>query len=246
MLSKFQVKFVKSLHQKKARNSTHQFIVEGEKNVAELLQSDLAVNFIFANPDWLHNNSAKIEKPVEIIEVNEKELLQISTQVTPNKVLAVAEMPKYNLSHFDTGTVIGLENVQDPGNLGTIIRIADWYGIRNIICSEETVDVYNPKVINSTMGSFCRVQVHYTDLRDYIRLSQKLVYGMVLEGFSIYATLFDANSMILFGNESQGLSDGLLSSISHPITIPRIGKAESLNVAVATAIACDNFLGRRL
>ncbi len=246
MLSKFQVKFVKSLHQKKARNSTHQFIVEGEKNVNELLHSGLNVNFIFGTAEWLDNNKAKIEKPVEIIEVNEKELTQISTQVTPNKVLAVVEMPKYNLSHFDTNTVIGLENVQDPGNLGTIIRIADWYGIKNIICSEDTVDVYNPKVINSTMGSFCRVQVHYTDLKDYIRLSQKLVYAMVLDGFSIYATLFDANSMILFGNESQGLSETIQSVVSHPITIPRIGKAESLNVAVAAAIACDNFLGRRL
>ncbi len=246
MLSKFQVKFVKSLHQKKARNSTHQFIVEGEKNVNELLHSGLNVNFIFGTVEWLDNNKAKIEKPVEIIEVNEKELTQISTQVTPNKVLAVVEMPKYNLSHFDTSTVIGLENVQDPGNLGTIIRIADWYGIKNIICSEDTVDVYNPKVINATMGSFCRVQVHYTDLKDYIRLSQKLVYAMVLDGFSIYATLFDANSMILFGNESQGLSETIQSVVSHPITIPRIGKAESLNVAVAAAIACDNFLGRRL
>ncbi len=246
MLSKYQVNFVKSLHQKKARNSTHQFIVEGEKNVNELLQSNLTVNFIFAIQDWFNNNSAKIEKRIELIEVNEKELAQISTQVTPNKVLAVVEMPKYNLSHFDPGTVIGLENVQDPGNLGTIIRIADWYGIKNIICSEDTVDVYNPKVINATMGSFCRVQVHYTDLKDYIRLSQKLVYGMVLEGFSIYATLFDANSMILVGNESQGLSETLKGVISHPITIPRIGLAESLNVAVAAAIACDNFLGRRL
>ncbi|MCX6190374.1 MAG: RNA methyltransferase [Bacteroidetes bacterium] len=246
MLSKFQVKFVKSLHQKKARNSTHQFIVEGEKNINELLQSKLSVNFIFALPEWLNNNSAKIEKRVEIIEVNEKELLLISTQITPNKVLAVVEMPKYTLSHFDTDTVIGLENVQDPGNLGTIIRIADWYGIKNIICSEDTVDVYNPKVINSTMGSFCRVQVHYTDLKDYIRLSQKLVYGMVLDGFSIYATLFDANAMILLGNESQGLSEGALHFVTHPITIPRIGKAESLNVAVSAAIACDNFLGRRL
>jgi TrmH family RNA methyltransferase len=246
MLSKFQVKFIKSLHQKKARNSTHQFIVEGEKNVNELLQSDLTVNFIFALPEWLNNNSAKIEKPAELIEVNEKELMQVSTQVTPNKVLAVVEMPKYGLSHFDTDTVIGLENIQDPGNLGTIIRIADWYGIKNIVCSEDTVEVYNPKVINSTMGSFCRVKVHYTDLKEYIRLSQKLVYGAVLDGFSIYATLFDANSMILFGNESQGISDRLKTSISHPITIPRIGKAESLNVAIATAIVCDNFLGRRL
>ena len=246
MLSKFQVKFVKSLHQKKARNSTHQFIVEGEKNINELLNSELTVNFIFALPEWLHNNRAKIKKPIEIIEVNEKELLQISTQVTPNKALAVVEMPKYTLSHFDTDTVIGIENIQDPGNLGTIIRIADWYGIKNIVCSEETVDVYNPKVVNSTMGSFCRVKVHYTDLKSYIRLSQKLVYGMVLDGFSIYATLFDANSMILVGNESQGLSDAIMSSVTHPITIPRIGQAESLNVSVATAIACDNFLGRRL
>ena len=234
MLSKFQVKFIKSLHQKKTRNSTHQFIVEGEKNVNELLLSDLTVNFIFALPDWLNANSAKIEKPVELIEVNEKELLQVSTQVSPNKVLAVVEMPKYSISHFDTDTVIGLENIQDPGNLGTIIRIADWYGIKNIICSDDTVDVYNPKVINSTMGSFCRVRVHYTDLKEYIRLSQKLVYGAVLDGFSIYATLFDANSMILFGNESQGISDKLRNMVSHPITIPRIGKAESLNVAIAT------------
>ncbi len=246
MLSKFQVKFIKSLHQKKTRNSTHQFIVEGEKNVNELLQSDLQVNFIFAMPDWISNFKAKIEKPLELIEVNEKELVQLSTQVTPNKVLAVVEMPKYNISHFDTDTVIGLEDIQDPGNLGTIIRVADWYGIKNIICSEDTVEVYNPKVINATMGSFCRVKVHYTDLKEYIRLSQKLVYGAVLDGFSIYATLFDANSMILFGNESAGLSDRLRNMVSHPITIPRIGKAESLNVAIAAAIACDNFLGRRL
>ncbi len=246
MLSKFQVKFIKSLHQKKTRNSTHQFIVEGEKNVTELLQSDLTVNFIFAMPDWLSHHGAKIEKPAELIEVNEKELLQLSTQVTPNKVLAVVEMPKYNISHFDTSTVIGLENIQDPGNLGTIIRIADWYGIKDIICSEDTVEVYNPKVINATMGSFCRVRVHYTDLKEYIRLTQKFVYGAVLDGFSIYATLFDANSMILLGNEGQGLSDKIKGIITHPITIPRIGKAESLNVAIATAIACDNFLGRRL
>ncbi len=246
MLSKYQVKFVKSLHQKKARNSTHQFIVEGEKNISELLNSDLTTNFLFATSDWISNNSTKIKKPIEIVEVSEKELTQISTQVTPNKVLAVVEMPHYNLSHFDTATVIGLENIQDPGNLGTIIRIADWYAIKNIICSEDTVDVYNPKVINSTMGSFCRVQVHYTDLKQYIHLTKKFVYGAVFDGFSIYATLFDANAMILMGNESQGLSDGIKSIITHPITIPRIGNAESLNVAVATGIICDNLLGRRL
>jgi TrmH family RNA methyltransferase len=246
MLSKFQVKFVKSLHQKKGRNSTRQFIVEGEKNVSELLLSDLSTDFIFALPDWLSNNHAKVKKPTEIIEVTEKELLQISTQVTPNRVLAVAEMPKYKLSHFDTSTVIGLEDIQDPGNLGTIIRIADWYGIKTIVCSEDTVDVYNPKVISSTMGSFSRVQVHYTDLKEYIRLTRKLVYGTVLDGFSIYATLFDANSIILMGNESQGLSDTMKATITNPVTIPRIGNAESLNVAVAAAIVCDNFLGRRL
>lgn len=245
MISKFQIKFIKSLHLKKFRTEHHQFIAEGEKNVQELLESNLSVNFVFALPDWINKNKTSVKKPTELVEINEKELQQISTQVNPNKVLAVAQIPDYPLNFFSEHTVIALDDIQDPGNLGTIIRIADWYGIDTIICSEESVDLFNPKVINATMGSFCRVKVHYTDLKRYIRHSGKKVYGAVLDGLDIYHTLFEPNCILLFGNESHGINDELRKMIDYPITIPRVGQAESLNIAVSTGIVCDNFLGRR-
>jgi TrmH family RNA methyltransferase len=235
MLSINQKKYLNSLKQKKYRNQHTSFIVEGEKMVNELIASNYEVEVIYG--------TEQLSLYPELIEVNEKELNSITTLKTPNKFFAVAKQKQNNTYQLDGNLILALDNIQDPGNLGTIIRIADWFGISTIICSPTCVDVYNPKVVQATMGSIFRVNVCYTALKDFFTQNKSLnVYGALLGGDNIYkTTIKKENSVLLMGNESKGISDDLLEFVYHKITIPQFGVAESLNVAVATAILCSEY-----
>jgi len=234
MLSNSQKKYINSLKQKKYRTQHSSFIVEGDKMVRELLNSDYEIEQVFGT---------EIIDADNFTEVSEKELGSISALKTPNKFLAVAKQKENLQPLLKDQFFIVLDNVQDPGNLGTIIRTADWFGIKNIVCSLNSVDMYNPKVIQATMGSLFRVNVAYVDLQDLFNQNNGLtVYGAVLEGNNVYKTKIEQNnSVLLMGNESKGISDDLKPFITHKISIPQFGKAESLNVATATAILCSEY-----
>ena len=263
MLSKNQLKFVNSLKQKKFRAEHNLFIAEGTKIVSELLESKIKVEQLYASPDFFasfrerRGMKTKIDKAIECIEVKENELERLSGQITPNEVLAVCEIPRYELKKEDLNDklTLVLDNIKDPGNLGTIIRIADWFGIDTIICSNETVDAFNPKVVQATMGSIARIKLHYIDLNEFFeelkidKENAKLpIYGALLEGSSIYAKQLTANGIIIIGNESKGISDIIVPYITDRISIPSFshikpetGEAESLNAAIATSIICSEF-----
>ena len=241
MISKNQIKFVKSLQKKKFRLESKCFVVESTKNVNEILQSNYKVQQIYATKSWIE--TCNIRDNVLINQVNQNELQRISSLKTASDVLAVVDIPlEKNDSDF-FGINIVLDNVKDPGNLGTIIRICDWFGVKNIYCSQETVDVYNPKVVQSTMGSITRVDVIYTDIRKMIQevdINVK-VYGAVMDGDDINQIKVNKNSLIVFGNESNGISKEIKDIISERITINKIGEVESLNVASSAAIILNKF-----
>jgi len=238
MLSINQKKQVNSLKQKKFRTEYKLFVVEGIKMLEELLLSNYEVEIIYATANWIENNSA-----VNCIEISEKELASISSLRSPNEVLAVVKQKETVLIDVFTQLTIALEKLQDPGNLGTIIRTADWFGVQHVICSEDSVDVYNPKVLQATMGSFFRVNIIYVSLSDFFSENKDLtVYGALLDGENVYQKeLKTKGSVLLMGNESKGISDELKPFISEKLLIPNFGKAESLNVATATAILCSEF-----
>ena len=241
MITKNQIKFVKSLQKKKFRLESKCFIVESSKNVNEILKSNYKIQQIYATESWIEKY--KIKDNISINQVNQNELQRMSSLKTASDVLAVVRIPvKKNVSDF-FGINIVLDNVKDPGNLGTIIRICDWFGVKNIYCSLETVDVYNPKVVQSTMGSITRVDVIYTDIRKMIQeidVNVK-VYGAVMDGDDINQIKVNKNSLIVFGNESNGISEEIKDVISDRITINKIGDAESLNVSVSAAIILNKF-----
>lgn len=243
MLSKRKIKYFKSLQLKKYRSQERMFLVEGSKGVTEALDSDFNVKHLLATESFLAScDNTKLTTAEEVLEASEKDLEQVGSFRSNNAAIAVIEMPQEQ-NNFEpaTGITLALDDVRDPGNLGTIIRIADWYGIKNIICSHETADVYNPKVINATMGSFTRVKIHYLDLNKALRETELPIYGALLSGDSIYESALKKDGIILMGNESKGISDELIPLISDPIKIPGRGGAESLNVAIATAVVLDNF-----
>lgn len=243
MLSKNTVKFIKSLQQKKFRKQERAFFVEGNKNVTELLASDFKVTHLLYTDKFAGSHPELVNKPgIASYEVGQKVLESLGSFVTSDSALAVAQTKSNTPLVLDqTDLAIALDNVRDPGNLGTIIRIADWYGIRKLILSEETADFYNPKVLNSSMGSFTRVEFFYTNLQNFLSQTKLPVYGAFLEGENIHQASLKASGIILMGNESNGISDSLASLVSTKLTIPSFGQAESLNVAVATAVICDNF-----
>jgi TrmH family RNA methyltransferase len=253
MISKNQLKFVNSLKQKKFREEHNLFIAEGTKIVHELLKSNIIIKQIFGTSDFFIKN--QIGKSIERYEVKANELERLSALATPNDVLAVCEIPHYQLNkdELKDKLTLVLDNIKDPGNLGTIIRIADWFGIENIICSDETADAFNPKVIQATMGSIARIKLHYIDLTDFFEGFKQLpVYGALLGGENIYTSQLSANGFIVIGNESKGISDNLLPYINHKISIPSYshfkeggGEAESLNAAVATSVICSEFRRRK-
>jgi RNA methyltransferase, TrmH family len=243
MLSKAKIKFIKSLQVKKYRKQEQCFLVEGAKSVQELLQSEFEIVSLFGTSRFL--DDLKHEPKAEIIEVNEKELAGIAEFQTNNTVLAVAKMKPNKLLNFSTTSwSLVLDDIKDPGNLGTIVRTADWYGIDQIIASSETADFYSPKVISSTMGSFTRVSVFYTDLAEFLPSVKQRVFGAYLNGNDVHEADFGEGGMVLIGSESHGIASSLEKFVTDKITIPRYGNAESLNAAIATAIICDNIRRR--
>lgn len=232
MLSKNTIKYLTNLQRKKFRATSKEFVVEGEKMVLEALQGQKnAVIKVFGTAMFLEENNLK---DVDTEEIIEKELKQISTLTTPNKALAL--MRKHTAPIAETNFYLALDNIQDPGNLGSIIRLADWYGIQDIICSEDCVDCYNPKVVQATMGSIFRVNLHYVDLYSFLKTSKLPVYGALLNGKNVYQQQLTPNGILLMGNEGNGIREEFLPLITKPLTIPRFGGAESLNVGFATAI----------
>ena len=243
MLSKRVSKYIKSLQLKKFRKEVGFFLVEGTKGVTELLDSDYQVQYLLYAEGFADTLAElSIAESVVQIPVDEEILKQLGTFQSNNTALAVAAVKSNTpLTLVEDEWGIMLDGVQDPGNLGTIIRIADWYGVHKIVCSPETADFYNPKVINASMGSFTRVSLYYADLSIYLKEHTAHVYGALLNGESIYDAALDKPGFLLMGNESKGISEVLRPFVDTPISIPKRGGAESLNVAVATAVICDNF-----
>ncbi len=239
------VKFIKSLQVKKYRKLEQCFVVEGSKSTLELLHANYTIRMIVGTQAFLQQHAALFtNKNFAIVAVSAEELQKLGSFQTNTTVLAVVEM-KPNLPVFPAphGLTLALDGIQDPGNLGTIIRIADWYGISRIICSEDTVDVYNPKTISATMGSFTRVQVYYTDLAAYLQTyqSELTIYGAFMDGENIHQATVAKNGILVMGNEANGIRDIIQPLVQRQISIPRFGEAESLNVAIATAVLCDNW-----
>ena len=243
MVSKKLSSLVRSLHLKKYRKKENLFLVEGAKSVLEVIQSGYKIKTVIGTAMFLADHHQLIkEKKIEAIEAGAAELSGLGTLQTNDTALAVVEMhPNTALEANNGEWALLLDDVGDPGNLGTIIRIADWYGIKKLICSESTVDFYNPKVIAASKGSFTRVSAYYTDLVTFLQQQQKPVYGADLQGISVHAFSFPESGYLLMGSESHGISEELSARLSGRITIPAYGGAESLNVAVATAIICDNM-----
>lgn len=244
MLSKNTLKFIKSLHQKKFRKQEQSFFVEGSKNVTELLQSDFEITHLLFTPKFGSAHMDLIMKySGDLIEVSEQVLESLGAFKSNTSALAVAKVKQeIPFSVLPGELILALDDVRDPGNLGTIIRIADWFGISKMVLSPQTADVYNPKVLQASMGSFTRIHFFYQDLADFLGNSPNMpVYGAFLEGENIHHAELTSDGIIVMGNESQGISAEVSRLIGHKITIPAFGKAESLNVAVATAIICDNF-----
>lgn len=243
MITKNTVKFIQSLKQQKYRNEHQLFVVEGRKMVEELLRSPFEVNYLFATEKYLH------EHPMDtsLMElVTEVQMEQMSGQDTPPGILAVARIRKMEINS-DEKMVLALDGIANPGNMGTIIRTAEWFGIRQIICSEDCVEIWNPKVIQATMGSIFRMQIGYTDLEKYLtRLKARVVYGALLEGENIFKKDRWEDGIIVIGSESHGIRSNLLPLITHPITIPRAkgSVTESLNASMATGIILSTWASK--
>jgi TrmH family RNA methyltransferase len=232
MISKNRIRFIKSLEQKKIRQQEGLFVIEGEKMINEAIAwIPNYIDSIYYTEEFELKNKPK---NAIIEEVNENELKNISSLKTPNKALALCKfIPS---SSTFSNYILALDGIQDPGNLGTILRMADWFGISHVICSKDTVDCYNPKVLQATMGAIFRVSVSYVSLEEFFAQKLKPVYGALLEGDNLFTTKFEKEGIILLGNEGNGIRENILNSINHPITIPRFGQAESLNVASAGSI----------
>jgi TrmH family RNA methyltransferase len=257
MITKNQTKDICSLHDKRGRQEKGLFIAEGKKLIGEILRSELECVEIYASPDWLEKNEKDIYEDVKLFDVAENELKKISTLTTTQEALAVVRIPKHILNP-DTlikSLSLVLDDISDPGNMGTIIRIADWFGIRDIICSTSCVDAFNPKVVQASMGSIARIRIHYTELLPFLRKNKdewKIeVYAASLKGESIYSLKPAKSGLILMGNESRGIHADYESFIHKALHIPSyrheenlLGQAESLNVAIATALICAEFRRR--
>lgn len=243
MISKANAKFLKSLQIKKFRKEQSCFLVEGEKSVNELLRTTYKVKAVYGTLRYKENNR-NLLSDIEVVECTEEELSKVSSLKSNNSALAVVSIPEtvFSLPLNDEFFLV-LDKVNDPGNLGTIIRVADWYGIKKIYCSLDTVDLYNPKVITSTKGSFSRVEVIYCDLLNFLNKYSGNIYGTFLDGENIHD--LNAGKLkgggVVMGNEANGISDEVGEFVTKKITIPSYGETESLNVSIATAIVCDNL-----
>lgn len=236
-LSKNQLKLITGLNQKKYRTAHHLFVAEGTKIVAEFLNSNFELEHLFCVDNAIYKNLGKIT------DISEAELKKISTLVTPNNVLALFKIPE-TTPFKKTGLIVALDEINDPGNLGTIIRLCDWFGVDQLVCSTNTVDCYNQKVVQSSMGSLARVSLIYTDLEDYLQNSHLPKFAAVMDGENVYKSKLPENAVLVMGNEANGIHDSILKLITNTVSIPRFGplkQTESLNVATATAILLSEF-----
>lgn len=248
MLSKNKIKYIQSLKDKKGRTEEGVFVAEGNKMVTELL-SVMSCRLLLATSGYLRDN--KIPPVDELIEVTEDELKKASFLKTPQQVLGIFVIPRYRFDtvSWEQSLTLMLDGIQDPGNLGTIIRLADWYGIEDILCSFDTADAFNPKVVQATMGALSRVRVHYLDLKEWLENHPRIpVYGTFLDGEDMYGTALSPNGIILMGNEGNGIRPEIEQLVTNKLYIPTFpadrSSSESLNVAVATAIVCAEFRRR--
>lgn len=251
MLSKKLKKYITSLQYKKQRTEHGVFCAEGDKLNNDLLTSELACSELLATSAWIKKNRTVINKKIKVTEVSESEIKSVSRLKSPPPVIGIYKISEHllNAEELHDSLVLVLDGVQDPGNMGTIIRIADWFGVANIICSEESADIYNPKVVQASMGAIARVAVHYTNLKtfieEYISITNLPVYGTFLEGENIYNQNLSKNGMIVMGSEGRGISPEIEKLISNKLFIPNFPAenptSESLNVSVATAIVCSEF-----
>jgi len=233
-LSKNKIKWIRSLRLKKNRDVENLFVIEGEKMVLELIEQwPDHIEFICGTIPNLTTN-----QPYYL--TDEKTMKEISSLKTPNKLLAVVKKPRPTLERKESFIVV-LDDVQDPGNMGTILRTCDWYNVDKIVCSKNTVDIFNTKVIQSSMGSLFRIPVVYCDLNEYLQQSMLTIYGALLEGKNIYQQQLERNGIIVMGNEGQGISQEIQKHITESLHIPRFGGAESLNVSIATGIILSEF-----
>jgi RNA methyltransferase, TrmH family len=252
MLSKNKIKFLVSLRKKKVRDEFRLYTIEGDKLVSEFLKAGMPVESIFARSGFIDNLPASLLNNIsDIIPVSIEDLKRISTLKTPHNAIATVHMPDIEHSNENTfkSHCIALDFIQDPGNLGTIIRTAAWFGIKNIVCSADCVDAYNPKVIQSSMGAIIHTNIIYTSLTAFLgsaREHELKIYGTLLEGRSIYDYKPERTGIILFGNESKGISENLIPYITDRIMIPRVNIStygiDSLNVSIAASIICSEFV----
>jgi TrmH family RNA methyltransferase len=243
MLSKSQISLVKGLQQKKNRKELGLFVVEGLKSITEFLNSDYSIDTLYYTKN-ISLSLPKIPQNIKEIEVSEQDLEKISSLQTPQGVIALVKIPEthnYQLYFNKPQIHLVLDGIQDPGNLGTIIRTANWFGYKHIFCSFNTVDVYNSKVVQATMGALSQVQIIYTDLKILLEEANLPIYGGLLEGSNLYNMQWQKNIFLVLGNEGSGISDELKPLITHPVTIPGKGNTESLNVAISTAIFCSEI-----
>jgi TrmH family RNA methyltransferase len=259
MISNNQIKIYSSLRNKKYRELHHIFLAEGEKIVIDILKSNtriFKIQSLIATSDFLKTHEAKIFQGIpEVFEASETVLGKISSLSTPNKAILVCELPSYlpDFAEISKGLCLFLDDIRDPGNLGTIMRTADWFGIHHIFCSRESVDVYNPKVVQSTMGALCRVKVYYEETSALVTEIRNIdnfpIIGTILEGENIYGCDLPSKGMIVLGNESRGISPALLKELDYRLTIPSNSTSneisESLNVANAAAIVMAEFRRRQ-
>lgn len=247
MLSKNKIKYVNSLSIKKNRKEERVFVAEGNKLVTDLISS-LSCKMLIATKEWLECNKGVIAE--ETVYATHDEIKKISQQKTPQDVIAIFYQPQH-----DTPKNIGqdniclvLDDIQDPGNLGTIVRIADWFGIEDIVCSPNSADIYNSKVVQATMGAIARVRVHYTDIKTFLIDKKEKIYGTLLDGDNIYEKELSRNGFIVMGNEGNGISQEVRELINSKLYIPNYPQgrntSESLNVAIATSIVCAEFRRR--
>ena len=237
-ISKNQLKLITSLSQKKYRQKHDLFIAEGVKVLNELLNSTFEIETLFCTDDF----EATISEE-KVVRISETELKKVSTLKSPNKALGIFKIPKEKVLQ-NSGLTVALDAINDPGNLGTIIRLCDWFGVTQLVCSKDTVDCYNQKVVQASMGSLTRVSIYYTDLENYITKSNLDTFIADMDGENVYKTKFPKEGILIMGNEANGVSEEIKSLLQYKISIPRFGETqetESLNVATATAILLSEF-----
>lgn len=248
MLSKNKQKYIRSLKEKKHRDEYGVFVAEGNKLVTELLSSRLKCRLLVATPEFMGTINPNVAE--EIVVVND--LSQVSFVKTPQQALAIFDKLQVDNSiDISQQLVLALDGIQDPGNMGTIIRLADWYGIKHIFCSSDTADVYNPKIVQATMGAIARVDIHYIDLKSFlISYQNNPIYGTLLDGDNIYEKEITPNGIIVMGNEGNGIRPEIREMITNKLFIPPYPTdertSESLNVAIATAVICAEFRRRMM